>query len=329
MPPLGAAQSPLPVVYLLIFLDKNPQKLLINMLPMTLSALNIRFSLTLVGFALCFLGFPHVCAGNTMVGGKTVVSLGKKDTLAMIGARFGVDWQLLAKENGLTKRKIYRPGEQISINNLRIVPKRVEDGIIINVPDRMLYFFRNSEIVMSFPVGLGMPDEEWQTPIGSFRIVRKARNPTWFVPKSIQNEMRKKGQPVKTIVPPGKDNPLGRYALYTTMEGVLIHETIWPTTVYQWRSHGCIRVNPEVMEEFFDQVEPGMTGEIIYQPVSVAVQEDRVFLQVGRDIYGKLSAIDRHVEAEIHERGLSDTVDWAKVHDVLKKKKGLAEDVTR
>ncbi len=113
------------------------------------------------------------------------------------------------------------------------------------------------------------------------------------------------------------------------MDGVLIHVTIWPTTVYLWRSHGCIRVNPEVMEEFFDQVAPGMTGEIIYQPVSVAIQEDRVFLQVGRDIYGKVSSIDAEVQTKIEERGVADNVDWAKVEDVLKKKTGIAEDVTR
>lgn len=257
------------------------------------------------------------------------MSLLKRETLAAIGARFGVDWQMLATENGLKQTRVLKPGEEIAINNLRIIPKTVEDGIIINVPDRMLYLFKNNELLTSFPVGLGLPDKKWQTPIGPFLVVRKARNPTWYVPKSIQDEMKKKGQPVKTIVPPGKDNPLGRFAVHTTMEGVLIHETIWPTTVYQWRSHGCIRVNPEVMEEFFDQVAPGMTGEIIYQPVSVAIQEDRVFLQVGRDIYGKVSSIDAEVQTKIEERGVADNVDWAKVEDVLKKKTGIAEDVTR
>ena len=287
---------------------------------------NIRYLLIL---ALCLLVLPCVCHGNTMIGGKTTVSLGKKESLSTIGARFGVDWQLIARENGFNQREAYRPRQQVSINNLRIVPKTVEDGIIINVPDRMLYFFKGSELVTAFPVGLGLPQEEWQTPIGQFLVVRKVTNPTWFVPKSIQKEMKKKGQPVKTIVPPGKDNPLGRYALHTTFDGVLIHETIWPTTVYQWRSHGCIRVSPEVMEEFFDQVETGMTGEIIYQPVSVAVHDDRVFLQVGKDIYGKIPSIDTEVQTRIEERGLVDTVDWAKVQDVLKKKTGIAEDVTR
>jgi L,D-transpeptidase ErfK/SrfK len=72
-----------------------------------------------------------------------------------------------------------------------------------------------------------------------------------------------------------------------------------------------------------------MSGEIIYQPVSVAVRETRVFLQVSRDIYKKIPSIDTEVRMSIEERGMSDKVDWVKVQDVLKKKTGIAEDVTR
>jgi L,D-transpeptidase ErfK/SrfK len=209
------------------------------------------------------------------------------------------------------------------------VPKIINDGILVNVPDRMLYFFQNGRLAVSFPVGLGLPQEQWQTPIGPFSLIRKTTDPTWYVPVSIQKEMEKKGQQVKTVVPPGKDNPLGRYAIHTTIDGVLIHETIWPTTIYQWRSHGCIRVSPEVMGSFFDQVSVGMTGEIIYQPVSVAVLGDRVFLQIARDIYKKVPSIDAEVRAKLYERGLTDKVDWEKVREMIRKRTGIAEDVTR
>lgn len=222
-----------------------------------------------------------------------------------------------------------KAGQQISINNLRIVPKVIEEGIIVNVPDRMLYFFKNSQLNLAVPVGLGMPKKEWQTPIGSFSIIRKATNPKWFVPKSIQREMRDKGQPVLTVVPPGKKNPLGRYALYTSLENILIHETIWPSTVYRWRSHGCIRVSPETVQGLFDQVETGTTGEVIYQPVSVAVREGGVFLQVAQDIYRKIPSMDTEVKTRIEERGLSGAVDWVKVQRVTKDQTGIAEVVSR
>jgi L,D-transpeptidase ErfK/SrfK len=272
---------------------------------------------------------PCASMADMIIGEKTTVSAQKGDSLFLISARHGVDWQVVAKENNFDPKKVCCVGQEFIINNQRIVPKVIGDGIIVNVPDRMLYFFQNGKLVTSFPVGLGLPQEEWQTPIGPFSIIRKTTNPTWYVPVSIQKEMEKKGQAVKTVVPPGKDNPLGRYAIHTTIDGVLIHETIWPTTIYQWRSHGCIRVSPEVMGSFFDQVVVGMTGEIIYQPVSIAIREDRVFLQVARDIYKKVQSLDTEVREKIVERRLSGKVDWAKVQDVVRKKTGIAEDVTQ
>jgi L,D-transpeptidase ErfK/SrfK len=272
---------------------------------------------------------PRAADADMIIGGETVVSAQKGDCLSLIGSKFGVDWQSVARENGFDPKQVCRTGQRVSINNLRIVPKVIQDGIIVNVPDRMLYFFGNGELITAFPVGLGLPQKEWQTPLGSFLIERKERDPTWFVPKSIQREMEKKGLPVQTVVPPGKDNPLGRYALHTSLPNVLIHETIWPTTVYQWRSHGCIRVSPEVMEGFFDQVEKGMTGEIIYQPVGVAVRNGRVFLQVDRDIYKMRPSVDAEVRTMIEGRGLADRVDWVKIQNVTKKKAGIAEDVTQ
>ena len=181
------------------------------------------------------------------------------------------------------------------------------------------------------PYGVGLGNLEWQTPVGSFAIVGKEHDPVLRVPKSIQREMERKGQPVKELVPPGPDNPLGRYALHTSLPGILIHETIWPTTIYQWRSHGCIRVLPENMEAgFFELVENGTPGEIIYQPVSVAVSEQgRIFLQVDRDIYKVVKSMEDEARTEIEKRGLSDKVDWAKVENVIKQKTGVAEDVTQ
>ena len=209
------------------------------------------------------------------------------------------------------------------------MPKVVPRGIIINVPDRMLYFFENGKVVSFFPVGLGQPQKEWQTPTGSFHIMYKKSDPTWLVPPSIQREMEEKGEPVVTSVPPGKDNPLGRYVLHTSLNNILIHEAVRPTSVYRWRSHGCIRVNPEVMKSFFDRVQAGMSGEVIYQPVAVAIQNGKVYLQVSKDIYNRVRSIDTEVTARISEQGLGERVDWAKVRQVAKKKTGIAEDVTR
>jgi L,D-transpeptidase ErfK/SrfK len=273
--------------------------------------------------------FPSVVAADMMVGGDVSYPTQKGDCLLLIGAKVGVDWQIIARENRIEPKNQCRIGAPLAITNRKIVPKVVENGIVVNIPDRMLYFFKDGTLVSFFSVGLGT--REWQTPVGRFVIVGKEHDPTWHVPRSIQREMAKKGQPVKEIVPPGSDNPLGRYALTTSLPGILIHETIWPTTIYQWRSHGCVRVLPENMEAgFFDLVEKGTPGEILYQPVSVAVSEEgRVFLQVDRDIYKVVNSMEDEARTEIEKRGLSEKVDWTKVENVIKQKTGLAEDVTR
>ena len=272
---------------------------------------------------------PSLVAADMMIGGDISYPIQKGDCLLLVSAKVGVDWQVIARENGIEPKNQCRIGAPLAITNRKIVPKVVENGIVVNIPDRMLYFFKDGRLVSFFPVGLG--NREWQTPVGSFVIVAKERDPVWHVPESIQAEMRKKGQPVQEIVLPGPDNPLGRYALKTSLPGILIHETIWPTTIYQWRSHGCIRVLPENMEAgFFDLVEKGTPGEIIYQPVSVAVSEQgRIFLQVDRDVYKVVKSTADEARSEIERRGLSDKVDWAKVENVIKQKTGVAEDVTQ
>jgi L,D-transpeptidase ErfK/SrfK len=272
---------------------------------------------------------PSMAAADMMIGGDISYPIKKGDCLLLVSAKVGVDWQVIARANRIEPKNQCKVGAPLTITNRKIVPKVVENGIVVNVPDRMLYFFKDGTLVGFFPVGLG--DREWQTPVGRFVIVGKEHDPAWHVPKSIQAEMARKGKPVQEIVPPGPDNPLGRYALKTSLPGILIHETIWPTTVYQWRSHGCIRVLPEHMEAgFFELVQKGTPGEIIYQPVSLAVSaQGRIFLQVDRDIYKVVKSMADEAGREIEKRGLSGKVDWAKVKNVIRQKTGIAEDVTQ
>jgi L,D-transpeptidase ErfK/SrfK len=267
-----------------------------------------------------------------MIGGEVIYIVEKGDILELIGAKLGVDWRTMARENSIDTKKPLKIGQQLRVNTRKIVPKIVDDGIIINIPDRMLYFFQKGRL-RAFPVGLGMPSWRgitlWRTPTGKFRVISKRRNPTWHVPASMQWKMEMEGKPVKTIVPPGPDNPLGRYAVDTTIPRVVIHETIWPTTVYQFRSHGCIRVLPENIEKFFNEVELNTPGEILYTPVKVAVSEaGRLFLEVHRDIYGKVKDLRDEAKSLIEERGVSNKVDWKKVDGIIKEKSGIAEDVT-
>ncbi|GAB6066920.1 hypothetical protein JCM13664_02380 [Methylothermus subterraneus] len=221
-----------------------------------------------------------------IVGGVFTYTVKKDDTLLGIGARFGVDAKLLARENGIGKDGLIYVGQKLKIDNRHLVPARRQDGILINIPQRMLYLFRDGKLVAHYPVGLGRPS--WPTPTGRFAIANKAINKDWVVPKSIQEEMRREGRVVRTRVPPGPDNPLGKYWIGLTASGYGIHSTIYPMSIYQFRSHGCIRLHPDDAEALFQQVKVGDSVEIIYRPVIVERDpEGRVWLEAHRDVYNR------------------------------------------
>jgi len=263
-----------------------------------------------------------------IIGGDTLYVVQQGDCLISIGGKLGVNWRTIAEQNCIDINERLQIGDQLLVNTRRIVPRIFSDGIIINIPEGMLYFFKNGNLA-ALPVGPGKSDKKWRTPTGKFKITDKAKDPTWRVPLSIQEEMRMNGEPVEKIREPGPNNPLGRYALRTSIAEILIHATIWPTTIHQFRSHGCIRMLPEHIEKLFEQVAIGTAGHIIYEPVKVAYTgEGRVFIEVHRDIYQMVRPLNEEVKKHIEKRNLSDKIDWDKTDIIVNEKSGIAEDIT-
>lgn len=276
---------------------------------------------------------PCASFAGSIIGGEAIYRVSAGDSLQLISAKTGTDLKNILKDNDIHINQPLSIGQEIRINNRKIVPKTIENGIVINIPDRTLYYFKDGRLWRTFPVGLGMPSwrgiKRWRTPVGSFVVTGKAKNPTWYVPPSIQWKMTIQNKPVQTIVPPGQDNPLGRYAVYTSIRGIAIHETIWPTTVYKFRSHGCIRLLEKDMEALFEDVAVDTPGEIIYMPVKAARTEDgRIFLEIHPDVYGRVKDLWSEAAGLIYDLGASEAVDWTKVDMVVNEQAGIAVDVT-
>jgi L,D-transpeptidase ErfK/SrfK len=248
------------------------------------------------------------------------------DYLIKIGARFGVSAEVLARDNGLIYDAKLMLGKKLVVDNRHIVPESLEDGLLINLPQRMLYYFRDWELIAAYPVGLGKPS--WPTPTGDFIVIDKAVNKAWRVPKSIQEEMWREGQMVKTEVPPGPDNPLGNYWLGLSITSVGIHGTIAPASIYHFQSHGCIRLHPDDIEALFAQIELGTKGNIIYSPLLLTESDGRIFLEAHRDVYNESDVSLRALEQLARDALLSDQIDWLQAADVLEQKDGMAHDVT-
>jgi len=262
-----------------------------------------------------------------VAGGQFEYTVQPGDYLIKIGARFGVSARILAQENGLDYDGILHPGRKLRVNNLHIVPPPLPEGILINLPQRMLFFFRAGELNAFYPVGLGRPD--WPTPSGSFSISNLQEDKEWIVPKSIQEEMRREGQVVRTKVPPGPDNPLGRHWIGLSLAGYGIHGTIAPASVYHFQSHGCIRLHPDDIKSLFTTVKVGMKGRIIYTPVLLAqLPDSRIFLEIQWNIYRKAGDPLESARRLAEDNGLAQHIDWDRVAEVIRRQEGLAREVT-
>ncbi|MDO9385344.1 MAG: L,D-transpeptidase family protein [Thiobacillus sp.] len=282
----------------------------------------------LAGLALSTLADELPPLAHSVTGGYTEYTIQTGDSLTAIGARFGVAPTLLALQSAIPYDAIIHPGQRLRIHNAHIVPATLDDGILINLPQRMLFHFSQGMLRAAYPVGLGKPS--WPTPQGEFRIVSRVKNKPWLVPKSIQEEMLREGKLVVEEVPPGPDNPLGAHWLGLNLWGYGIHGTIAPASIYQFRSHGCIRLHPDDIAELFEQVGVGTVGRLIYQPVLLALVEDgRILLEVHRDIYRKGIDPAQTVRDMVEANGLTQDVDWPTVDAVIAAQDGLAHEVGR
>lgn len=269
----------------------------------------------------------------SIIGNASIYKVTRNDTMALVAAKLGVSRQHLALMNGLGSNAALKVGQKLKYNNRKIIPKRLENGIIVNIPDLTLYYFRQGKLAVYMPVALGSAKRnkkhDWQTPTGKFKIIGKQKDPTWFIPHSIRSELENLGKEVNSTIPPGPENPLGKYAVKTSLPGILIHSTTKPGSIYSFASHGCIRVSPGRMEEFFKEIQINTPGEIIYRPVKLAVtMEGRIFLEVHRDFYGLAPQLGDRAKQMIEKNKLSDRVDWKKVESVIKQKEGIAKDIT-
>lgn len=248
---------------------------------------------TVLLFSLVFLPGPllaqpdgPVALSHASTGGVFSYRVKKGDFLLKIRGRFGVGLSTLTRANGLKDPDRLFPGEILLVDNRHLVPPVRDAGILINIPQKMLFFFSGKKMAMATPVALGMPS--WPTPAGRFHVVAKKVDPAWVVPVSIQKEMRRHGEKVLTKVPPGPNNPLGKYWMGLDLPNLGIHGTNAPSSIFGFTTHGCIRLFPEAVRSLFPEVPVGTAGEIVYAPILVEpLGNGRVFLEVDPDVYHK------------------------------------------
>jgi lipoprotein-anchoring transpeptidase ErfK/SrfK len=104
--------------------------------------------------------------------------------------------------------------------------------------------------------GIAVGQAAYPTPAGTFHIVTKQRNPTWFPPDS-------PWAAGLGPVPPGVSNPLGTRWMGTSAPAIGIHGTPISGSIGTPASHGCIRMYIGDAEYLYDQIEVGTPVRIV------------------------------------------------------------------
>ena len=152
--------------------------------------------------------------------------------------------------------------------------------VVLNVAARKVILFNKTEAVKEYPVGVGT--SLTPTPLGKFKIVRRIYNPGWVNPYRQSK-----------VIAPGERNPIGQYWLGFAMnkksQEYGFHATSDLNSIGKASTHGCIRLNPQDMKEFFNLVKLGTIVHVIYNPIEVKEFENKLFVRAYPDIYGYMN----------------------------------------
>jgi len=150
-----------------------------------------------------------------------------------------------------------KAGEVVAVAVLMAVPAmaQIREGVpaerssrtvVVSIPDRKLAVIADGNVIAKFSIAVGAAASP--SPTGEFRITNRVTNPTYYRPG--------------TVIPAGKDNPVGTRWLGLSQKGYGIHGTNVPRSIGRAASHGCIRLRNRDMERLFSMLRIGDVVQI-------------------------------------------------------------------
>jgi lipoprotein-anchoring transpeptidase ErfK/SrfK len=156
-----------------------------------------------------------------------------------------------------SERWLGRSMQLLAVAILLVVPSLAQDSktvdssrperlVVISVADRKLVVVDSASVIAKFSIAVGATASP--SPTGEFRIINRVSNPTYYHPG--------------TVIPSGKDNPLGTRWIGLSLKGYGIHGTNAPRSIGCAASHGCIRLRNRDIERLFALLHVGDRVEI-------------------------------------------------------------------
>ncbi|MBT2969805.1 MAG: L,D-transpeptidase [gamma proteobacterium symbiont of Ctena orbiculata] len=265
--------------------------------------------------------------GEDVVGQIFTLTTRYEETFSDIARIYDIGYRQMVAANPDVDPWLPGEGSEVVIPQQYVLPPGPRKGLVINLAELRLYYFpEDRPVVITYPIGIGR--EGWSTPTGETQVIGKKKDPSWTVPESILEEHEAEGDPLPPVVPPGPENPLGNRAIYLGMNGYLLHGTNKPYGVGMRVSHGCIRLYPENVERFFEEIEIGVPVRIVDKPFKAGWLKGELFIQVhpplaeyveqrGHNYTELVDAVISKLEQD--ER----RPDWDQLYTIIEQKTGI------
>ncbi len=169
----------------------------------------------------------EILFSSLMTDQDVFYTVGPGDTLLKIAKKFGTTVDLIKKSNSL-KSDMIKAHSKLKVS-------KAQYGIMVDKSQNILTVFSDGDVFKVYRVSTG---ENNSTPVGTFKIVNKIKDPVWY------NE----GAVVPAESP---DNILGSRWLGISESGYGIHGTIEPKSVGRQTTKGCVRMFNADVEELY------------------------------------------------------------------------------
>ncbi|WP_136798328.1 L,D-transpeptidase family protein [Desulfosediminicola ganghwensis] len=258
-----------------------------------------------------------------IIGYKVSHVVGPKETLLKIARKYSLGYNEIIDLYPQYDPWLPPVGQRLALPTERILPDARQQGIVINIAELRLYYYHKRNgipMVTTYPVSIGTPSH--QTPLGRYHIASKTVDPTWTVPSSLRHKYSFRS------VPPGPDNPLGKYWLGLSIRAYGIHGTDIAWSVGRTITQGCIRMYPEDIERFFGVIKMGTKVNLVYQPIKAARDGNKIYIEIHKDVYQKHLSLGSLARRALSDKDLWPLVDRHKLAIALRDQSGVPVDIT-
>lgn len=279
--------------------------------------------------------YPLPSTGSRLIGELEDYIIQQDEYLELVGKHTQIGFLALLEANPGVDPYLPKPGTRLTLPTQMLLPDVPREGIVINLPELRLYYFpKGKQEVIVLPIGIG--DIGRETPEMTTTIIEKNPDPSWVPGPMVRKSwLEQQGITLAAVVPPGPDNPLGKFAMRLGYgkRDYLIHGTNKDFGVGLRVSAGCIRLRPDDIESLFKMVPIGTPVRVINQPVKVAIEPDgRRWLEV----HSPLSRTEEEMEQgaplvltpEVEQFIAAPEVEQSAVAETLALKNGLPKPIS-